>query len=181
MSATRTARWIQRADAAEHRLCLRLNRGCSSPATRNLFRLVSRLGDGVFWYLVMLLLPVLYGDRGLVPALQMAVASVIGVGLYSLLKARLVRERPYITHAGIEAFTAPLDRYSFPSGHTLHAVSFTLIATAHFPELAFLLVPMTLLIAASRVVLGLHYPSDVLAGAALGGALAVSVLALTPL
>jgi undecaprenyl-diphosphatase len=181
MSATRAARWIQRADAAEHRLCLRLNRGCASPAMRNLFRLVSRLGDGVFWYLVMLLLPVLYGERGLVPALQMAVASVLGVGLYSLLKARLVRERPYITHAGIEAHSAPLDRYSFPSGHTLHAVSFTLLATVHFPELAFLLVPMTLLIAASRVVLGLHYPSDVLAGAALGGALAASVLTLTPL
>jgi undecaprenyl-diphosphatase len=77
-----------------------------------------------------------------------------------------------VTFDGIRAGTPPLDRYSFPSGHTLHAVSFTAIATAHFPELGWVLVPFTVLVAASRVVLGLHYPSDVLAGAAIGAALA---------
>jgi undecaprenyl-diphosphatase len=62
----------------------------------------------------------------------------------------------------------PLDRYSFPSGHTLHAVLFTTIAVAYAPSLVFVLLPFTLLIAASRVVLGLHYPSDVIVGALLG-------------
>jgi undecaprenyl-diphosphatase len=66
----------------------------------------------------------------------------------------------------------PLDRYSFPSGHTLHAVMFTALVVPSVPELAIVLIPFTMLVAASRVVLGLHYPSDVLAGAALGGALA---------
>ncbi len=42
-----------------------------------------------------------------------------------------------------------------------------------FPELAWVLVPLAGLIAASRVVLGLHYPSDVLAGGAIGAALAL--------
>jgi undecaprenyl-diphosphatase len=51
-------------------------------------------------------------------------------------------------------------------------VSFTWQACAHFPELAWVLVPLAALIAGSRVVLGLHYPSDVLAGAAIGAALA---------
>jgi undecaprenyl-diphosphatase len=83
-----------------------------------------------------------------------------------------VRERPFITHASIDPAAAPLDRYSFPSGHTLHAVSFAWQASAHFPELAWVLLPLAGLIAGSRVVLGLHYPSDVLAGAAIGGALA---------
>lgn len=72
----------------------------------------------------------------------------------------------------------PLDRYSFPSGHTLHAVCFTGIACAYQPLFAWVLVPFALLVALSRLVLGLHYPSDVLAGALIGGGLALSSLAL---
>jgi membrane-associated phospholipid phosphatase len=102
------------------------------------------------------------------------------LALYRHLKERLVRERPCVSFAGIEPGTAPLDRYSFPSGHTLHAVCFTTLATAHVPELAVLLVPFTLLVAASRVVLGMHYPSDVLAGAAIGMALARASLLVWP-
>jgi len=63
---------------------------------------------------------------------------------------------------------APLDEFSFPSGHTLHAVTFTIIALAYAPLLAPLLLPFALLVAASRVVLGLHYPSDVLAATLIG-------------
>src|SRR5207253_1283157 len=81
-----------------------------------------------------------------------------------------VRERPFITHTAIDPAAAPLDRYSFPSGHTLHAVSFAWQASAHFPELAWVLLPLAALIAGSRVVLGLHYPTDVVAGAAIGAA-----------
>ena len=62
--------------------------------------------------------------------------------------------------------------------NTLHAVAFSIVAIAFYPVLAWLLVPFTLLVAASRVVLGLHYPSDVLAGAALGALIARGALAL---
>ena len=88
-------------------------------------------------------------------------------------KDRLVRERPYIGQRGIECLTAPLDRYSFPSGHTLHAVLFTIILLAHLPALTAALLPLVFLIALSRVVLGLHYPTDVIAGAAIGLLLAI--------
>ena len=76
------------------------------------------------------------------------------------------------------AHVPPLDEFSFPSGHTLHAVAFTAVACAWYPPLALLLVPFALLVAASRVVLGLHYPSDVLAAIAIGGALATGSILL---
>ena len=84
----------------------------------------------------------------------------------------MLRQRPYILHGGITLGTAPLDTYSFPSGHTLHAVAFTMVALAYCPQLAWLLIPLTGLVAASRVILGLHYPSDVFAGAVIGALLA---------
>jgi len=161
-----------RIDALEYGLCRRLNRGVSHAGLRNTFKVASRLGDGVIWYAMLALLPVLYGRDALKPVLVMAITGIVGLLLYKALKRVCVRERPFITHTSISLAMAPLDRYSFPSGHTLHAVCFTWQAVAHFPELGWVLVPLATLIAASRVVLGLHYPSDVLAGATIGGTIA---------
>jgi undecaprenyl-diphosphatase len=164
--------FMARIDAAEYGLCRRLNRGAAFALPRLTFRIASRLGDGIIWYVLIFALPLLYGAAAVRPAIVMALTGVAGVVLYKALKQLCVRERPFITHTAIDPAAAPLDRYSFPSGHTLHAVSFAWQASAHFPELAWLLLPLAGLIAASRVVLGLHYPSDVLAGAVLGAALA---------
>jgi undecaprenyl-diphosphatase len=178
MKATGLNGFIARIDAAEYGLCCRLNRGAHRRVPRRLFQIASRLGDGIVWYALILALPLLYGAPAVKPALAMAFTGTLGVVLYTLLKRVFVRERPFITHQGISQAAAPLDRYSFPSGHTLHAVSFTWQACAHFPELAWVLLPLTALIAGSRVVLGLHYPTDVLAGATIGAGLAELGLAL---
>ncbi len=178
MKATGFNAFMARVDAAEYGLCRRLNRGAALPLPRRIFQVASRLGDGVVWYVLLLGLPLLYGVSAVRPAAVMALTGALGVLIYALLKRVFVRERPFITHAGIDRAGAPLDRYSFPSGHTLHAVSFTWQCAVHFPELLLVLVPLAALIAASRVVLGLHYPSDVLAGAALGAALAALGVAL---
>ena len=147
---------------------------------RVLFKTASRLGDGIIWYALMLALPFMFGDLGLRVGLIMLATSAVNLATYKLLKRTFVRERPFIRHAGISLAQAPLDRYSFPSGHTLHAVAFTWQACAAFPELGLVLVPLALAIAASRVVLGLHYPSDVAAGAIIGAALAVLSMVLMP-
>lgn len=179
MNDAGSTRLWQRFDLLEQSLCLRANRGCRFPAVQRFFAVVSRLGDGAFWYLLMLAFAV-SGEHGAMIAAQMAVTGIVGLALYRQLKHRLVRERPYISHTAIQLGTAPLDRYSFPSGHTMHAVAFTLVATAHVPELWFILGPFALLVAASRVVLGLHYPTDVAAGALIGATLAEACLAILP-
>ena len=174
--------WFLRVDQAERRMCIVANAACQRRLVRALFRGVSRLGDGVVWYVLMAAMPLLIGlerwREGLQASLQMLLAGAAGLLLYKLLKKKLVRERPFIGLIGIECAMPPLDRYSFPSGHTLHAVTFTAIAISYVPQLAVVLVPFALLVAASRVVLGLHYPTDVLAGAVLGGLLAAASHAL---
>ncbi|MCL6555911.1 MAG: phosphatase PAP2 family protein [Burkholderiales bacterium] len=162
---------LTRLNACDVRLCLRLNRLAHRPVVRRFFRVISRLGDGVFWYALMLAL------LAFVPGALPGVLHMIGVGLaglvvYRLLKQRTLRPRPCDLEPAILRGTDPLDEFSFPSGHTLHAVAFTVVALAHFPWLSPLLVPFTLLVALSRVLLGLHYPTDVVAGAALGWGLA---------
>jgi undecaprenyl-diphosphatase len=162
---------IDRFDLAEYRLCREFNRGAGRRGFGRLMRTASRLGDGVLWYLLMAALPLIYGMRALRPVTIMAATGLVGLLIYKALKRTLQRERPFIRHPGITLAMPPLDRYSFPSGHTLHAVCFSWQAVAHFPVLAWVLVPSAALIATSRVVLGLHYPSDVIAGAAVGAAL----------
>ena len=149
-------------------VCVRVNRMCARQGTRLFFSSISRLGDGVAWYGLMALLVVLDGLHGLAVSAQIAATGVIGLALYRLLKRWTRRPRPFAAHGRIHAWTAPLDEFSFPSGHTLHAVAFTVVAVPHYPALAWVLLPFTAAIATSRVVLGLHYPSDVLAAIGLG-------------
>ena len=172
----RVALAFERFDRAELRFCRYLNRSSRSSVVRALFATVSWLGNGWFWYALLTALPMVYGTRGGAAALHMGLTAAVGVAFYKLVKDRAVRERPYIRHSAIECAAAPLDRYSFPSGHTLQSVSFSLVAAWYFPALAGPLAAFTLLIALSRVILGLHYPTDVAAGAVLGGALALGSL-----
>lgn len=162
----------------DHSLCLLVNRACRANWVRLFFALISRLGDGVFWYALMLALPLVFGAQGLTAAAHMFVVGVTGYLLYKLIKQGTERPRPCSVHEAITLGTDPLDLYSFPSGHTLHAVSFTLVALHYFPALIWLLAPFAALVAASRVVLGLHYPTDVACGALIGTALALGSIAL---
>ena len=156
--------------------CLRANRWGEGNGIRRFFALISRLGDGVFWYLLMAALIAFDGMAGLAASAHLAVTGVIALALYKLLKRWTRRPRPFASDMRIRAWVAPLDEFSFPSGHTLHAVAFSIVAIAHYPALAFLLVPFTVCVAVSRVVLGLHYPSDVLAAFGIGSLLAATSL-----
>lgn len=160
--------------------CLRTNRWCTRAGVLRYFAAVSRLGDGVAWYGLMLGMIAMGGSNGPQAAAHMAATGLASLLLYKLLKRWTKRPRPFASDVRIRAWVAPLDEFSFPSGHTLHAVAFTLVALAYYPVLAWLLIPFSASVAASRVVLGLHYPSDVLAATIIGSTLAGVSLWLVP-
>lgn len=165
---TRVAEFFARVDFIEQRFCQLVNRSSEIAVIRGIFSIVSRLGDGVLWYALIAMLPVLYGLQGLWMAAHTLLTGLVCLLVYKYLKTSLVRERPYISFSAIRCAAPALDRYSFPSGHTMHAVCFSLLLAGYMPHGASIVWTFTALVGISRVVLGLHYPSDVAAGALLG-------------
>ena len=135
----------------EARWCRRANHYCRRRRVRRLFAVIGRLGDGVFWYVLMAALVVLDGFDGLRASVHMAATGLAALLLYKVLKRWTRRPRPYAADLRIRAWVAPL------------------------------LVPFTCGVALSRVVLGLHYPSDVLAATAIAIVLASASLTWLPL
>ena len=134
-------------------------------------RLVSRTGDGpLYAVLAALLWWQGESERELIKLALLAFA--IELPLYLLLKNSLKRQRP----VGLPVFITPSDRYSLPSGHTAAAFLMATILTTGFPLWAPLLFGWAALVGASRLLLGVHYLSDLVAGALLGGGCALMAL-----
>jgi len=172
MNTSKTGLMFDYLDKTEERFCTYLNRITYNHNISLFFSVISRLGNGVFWYVLILSLPFIYGLSALPIVIQMVATGLVGVVIYKILKKKLVRQRPFITHCKIKLGAAPLDEYSFPSGHTLHSVCFSSVLIAYYPEWSLLLIPFTILVGLSRPILGLHYPSDVIVGAIIGWSLA---------
>lgn len=110
--------------------------------------------------------------------LQAGVALALSHIPVAIAKKTYPRLRPYLTLPGTKTFRNPLTDHSFPSGHTTAIFSITVPFMMTQPLLAIILAPVALLVAVSRIYLGLHYPSDCLAGATIGSTVAFATVAL---
>jgi undecaprenyl-diphosphatase len=164
---------LQQIKTWDMELCAFCNRQSRNFTVRNFFRMVSRLGDGVFWYTLMIALLLQYQGDALHAVVHMIIVGLLGTALYKFIKGKTLRPRPFNVYPAIKCVGKTLDQFSFPSGHTLHAAAFSIVVLAYYPGLFWLVVPFAVLVGLSRPILGLHYPSDVLAGAVLGAAIAV--------
>lgn len=135
--------------------------------TRFLARIISRLADGPLYFFIALLFAAFDGERGLQFLLFGLACYALEVPLYILLKRFFKRDRPFKQLNCWHGFV-PADEFSFPSGHTAAAAVFAALLGIFYVGVAGVLISGVLLVGASRVVLGVHYPGDILAGALLG-------------
>lgn len=98
----------------------------------------------------------------------MALCFLVERICYKVFKRMFKRNRPPEAIPGFKSAVIPSDQFSFPSGHTSAAFMVACIFTYFFPLIGIILLPWALCVATARVVLGVHFPSDVVAGAAMG-------------
>jgi undecaprenyl-diphosphatase len=166
--------WI---DSRDQRLMRKLN-GWRAPKWLRLWMLAAtRGGDGWLWY-GMGIAVAFYGGEHRFAALGACVCAVgFGIALFMKLKSAIGRKRPCALEPHCWAKLLPPDQFSFPSGHTITAFAVAVSLGTFYPEMRPGLFFCATSIAASRILLGMHFLSDVVAGAMFGtllGALSAS-------
>ncbi|HEV2425185.1 MAG TPA: phosphatase PAP2 family protein [Terriglobia bacterium] len=131
----------------------------------------TRAGDGCLWYAQGIVLLLAGGSAGLAASEAGLIACGIGIAVFQSLKRAIGRQRPSIAKRHNWACLLPPDEFSFPSGHTITAFAFAVPVAHFFPSLLPWLLFCAISVAVSRIVLGMHFLSDVLAGCALGSAI----------
>ncbi len=157
----------------DHRLMRRVHRWRAPRWFRILMILATRLGDGWLWYALGIILIVYGGERRFVAIAAAAAASLAGILIFRELKKGSRRKRPCEIEPHCWATILPPDKFSFPSGHSITAFAVALSVGLFYPDLQGCLLAVAVLIASSRIILGMHFLSDVLAGSAIGVGLGI--------
>jgi undecaprenyl-diphosphatase len=165
--------FIERRD---HRVMRRLNRWRAPRWIRYWMIAATRLGDGWLWYSLGGLLLAVGGTQRYAAVGAAGSAALVGVGVFKILKRFSHRPRPCQFEPHCWSKVLPPDKFSFPSGHTMTAFSIALVLSYFYRGVEFPLYFMAISIAVSRIVLGMHFLSDVLAGAILGVGLGCGAL-----
>ncbi|MBH0075759.1 phosphatase PAP2 family protein [Pseudoalteromonas sp. SWYJ118] len=139
---------------------------------------LSKSGDGGLYILVCLAVWWLSNNeqQQLLPV-TILVGFAIERPIYLLAKNRFARTRPcdcLVTNA----YIVPNDKFSLPSGHSAAAFLVAIILSHFFPEYIWLLLSWAAGVAISRVVLGVHFPADIIIGAIIGSVCGLFALAL---
>ena len=160
--------------AGDHKLMRKVNKWPAPKWVRLAAIAATRAGDGWLWYLVGLVI-LLFGPADRLTATAAAgSAAAIGIGIFVLLKKTSGRKRPCEIEPHCWAHILPPDQFSFPSGHTITAFAVAVTLGMFYPAMLAGLLFCAFCIAVSRVLLGMHFLSDVIVGALLGTGLAVS-------
>lgn len=155
-------------DCQISRWCLS-HRYCQQQA--KISRWISASADGPL-YALLAFYGFYHGGEGRGLAIHMVWAFAIELPLYWLLKNSVRRPRP----SHFPAFITPSDRFSLPSGHAAGAFLMATLLVAQWPEWAPYCLLWASAVALSRLLLGVHYLSDLLIGAALGSGCALWAL-----
>jgi undecaprenyl-diphosphatase len=155
----------------DHRLMRRVHRWRAPRWFRILMIVATRGGDGWLWYALGLILVVFGGPHRFAAIGAASSAAVAGIFIFRSLKHASHRKRPCEIEPHCWASILPPDKYSFPSGHSITAFAVAIAIGLFYPELLGTLLTVAVLIAASRIILGMHFLSDVLVGAAIGAIL----------
>lgn len=129
----------------------------------------SKTGDGPLYFLLVALLYLAQLQHASAFTELLLLSFVIELPLYLLLKNSIRRQRPYQLMAGmLQAHIQASDRFSLPSGHTAAAFVVACAVLCFYPDWAWLAFSWAILIGLSRILLGVHFPFDILAGSSLG-------------
>lgn len=142
-------------------------------------RWLSKTGDGQLYLLLGVMLWWLEPQHGTLFLYSGLLAYMLEIPVYLVLKNSLKRERPCYQIKELSAHIVPSDKFSLPSGHTAAAFLMASLIAHFYPTLSISAYVWASCIGGSRVLLGVHYPSDIIAGALLG--LGISVISLVML
>jgi undecaprenyl-diphosphatase len=152
----------------DYRVMRRVHRWRAPRWFRILMIVATRGGDGWLWYAFGLTLLV-FGGAHRFAAIEVAGSSAAAaIFLFRALKHASQRKRPCEIEPHCWASILPPDKYSFPSGHTITAFAVAIPLGLFYPYLWTTLLVVAGLIALSRIILGMHFLSDVLAGTVIG-------------
>ena len=132
----------------------------------------TRGGDGWLWYAMCFVIAIFGGEHRFQAVGSAGLACASGLVLFLRLKKFTGRRRPCAMEPHCWATLLPPDQFSFPSGHTITAFSVAVSLSLFYPSLTLGLLFCAVSVAASRILLGMHFLSDVVAGSAIGTALA---------
>lgn len=132
-------------------------------------RLYTRLGDGYVWALIVVLILAFYGPMFLAQVLAQVFPSLVAsLALYWIVKLSTKRPRPFVAIPEFKALVPPLDKYSFPSGHTMNNLAIATTVLLAVPAAGAVMMALPLTWGFLRVYFGVHWLTDVIGGFVLG-------------